>query len=46
MPEVRARLDASGWTPRLMSPEEFAAYTVSEKERWGRIIRRANITLE
>ena len=46
MPEVRARLDASGWTPKLMSPEEFAAFTVSEKERWGKIIRRANITLE
>ncbi|MBV8391804.1 MAG: tripartite tricarboxylate transporter substrate binding protein [Alphaproteobacteria bacterium] len=46
IPEVRERLDSSGWTPRLMSPEEFAAYTVSEKERWGNIIRRANIKLE
>jgi tripartite-type tricarboxylate transporter receptor subunit TctC len=46
MPEIKARLDASGWTPKLMSPEEFAAYTVSEKERWGKIIHRAKITLE
>jgi tripartite-type tricarboxylate transporter receptor subunit TctC len=46
MPEVRARLDEAGWTPKLMAPEEFAAFTVSEKERWGNIIRRANIRLE
>jgi hypothetical protein len=29
-----------------MSPDEFAAFTVSEKERWGKIIRQANIRLE
>ncbi len=44
--EVKVRLDASGWSPRLMSPEEFAAFTVSEKERWGKIIKRANISVE
>jgi tripartite-type tricarboxylate transporter receptor subunit TctC len=46
MPEVRVRLDEAGWSPKLMAPEEFAAFTVSEKERWGNIIRRANIRLE
>ncbi len=46
MPDVRARLDEAGWTPKLMAPEEFAAFTVSEKERWGNIIRRANMRLE
>jgi tripartite-type tricarboxylate transporter receptor subunit TctC len=46
IPEMKARLDEAGWTPKLMSPEEFAAFTVSEKERWGNIIRRANIRLE
>jgi tripartite-type tricarboxylate transporter receptor subunit TctC len=45
-PEVKVRLEASGWTPRLMSPEAFAAFTVSERERWGKIIHRANITVE
>jgi hypothetical protein len=35
-----------GSTPKLMSPDEFAAFTVSEKERWGKIIRQANIRLE
>jgi len=29
-----------------MSPEEFATFTRSEKDRWGDIIRRANIKLE
>jgi len=45
-PEMKARLDEAGWSPKLMAPEEFAAFTVSEKERWGNIIRRANIRLE
>jgi tripartite-type tricarboxylate transporter receptor subunit TctC len=45
-PEMKARLDEAGWSPKLMSPEQFAAFTVSEKERWGNIIRRANIRLE
>ena len=46
MPDVLARLDSMGVTPKLMSPEEFAAFTRSEKERWGKIIRRANIKVE
>jgi tripartite-type tricarboxylate transporter receptor subunit TctC len=46
VPETRMRLDQAGLTPKLMSPEEFAAFGVSEKERWGGIIRRANIKLE
>jgi tripartite-type tricarboxylate transporter receptor subunit TctC len=46
LPEVRVRLDQAGWSPKLMSPDEFSAFTRSEKERWGAIIRRANIKLE
>ncbi len=46
MPEVLARLEAMGGAPKLMSPEEFAAFTRSEKERWGKIIRRANMKVE
>lgn len=44
--EVLERLAALGGAPRLMSPEDFAAFTRSEKERWGQIIRRANIKAE
>ncbi|MDI1288233.1 MAG: tripartite tricarboxylate transporter substrate binding protein [Reyranella sp.] len=46
MPDVLARLDAMGATPKLMSPDDFAAFTRSEKERWGEIIHRANIKVE
>jgi len=45
-PAVMERLEAMGTGPKLMSPEEFAAFTRSEKERWGKIIQRANIRLE
>ena len=46
MPETAARLEAMGAVPRLMSPDEFAAFGRAEKERWGNIIRRANIKVE
>src|SRR4029079_19632691 len=43
--KVLVRLESMGGWPKLMSPEEFTAFTLSEKERWGSIIRRANIRL-
>jgi tripartite-type tricarboxylate transporter receptor subunit TctC len=46
LPEVLERLAAIGNVPKLMSPAEFTAFTASEKERWGKIIHRANIKLE
>ena len=44
--DVLARLESIGTVPKLMSPDEFAAFTRSEKERWGKIIHRANIKVE
>ncbi len=46
MPEVIERLAALGGTPKLMRPAEFAAFAGAEKQRWGQIIRRANIKVE
>ena len=46
MPEVVERLTALGGTPKLMPPAEFAAFASAEKDRWGQIIRRANIKVE
>ncbi|WP_421997596.1 Bug family tripartite tricarboxylate transporter substrate binding protein [Reyranella sp.] len=46
LPEVLERLASIGGVPKLMSQAEFAAFTASEKERWGKIINRANIRLE
>ncbi|SJZ34460.1 Tripartite-type tricarboxylate transporter, receptor component TctC [Enhydrobacter aerosaccus] len=46
IPEVLERLESMGGAPKLMDPDAFAAFTRSEKERWGSIIHRANIKLE
>ena len=46
MPEVLERLKTIGGVPKLMTPDEFGAFTRSEKERWGRIIQKANIKVE
>jgi tripartite-type tricarboxylate transporter receptor subunit TctC len=45
-PETLAKLEGLGGAPKLMSPEAFSAFGRSEKDRWGEIIRRANIRLE
>ena len=45
-PAVGARLETLSGRPKLTSPEEFAAFTRAEKERWGKIIHRANIKVE
>jgi tripartite-type tricarboxylate transporter receptor subunit TctC len=46
MPEVLARLANIGGVPKLLTPAEFDTFTRSEKERWGKIIQRANIKVE
>ena len=46
LPEVKARLATIGDAPRLLTPAEFTAFTVSERERWGKIIRQADIKVE
>ena len=43
---VRRRYLAQGTLLPLGSPEEFAAHIAAERERWGEIIRKANIRLE
>ena len=45
-PAIRARLAAVGTTPILFTPEEFGSYVVSEIEKWGKVIRTANIKAE
>jgi tripartite-type tricarboxylate transporter receptor subunit TctC len=42
-PELRARLDNEGAIPAAGSPEEFAAFIVSEIARWGAVLKRAGI---
>ena len=45
-PQVLARFESLGGPPTTSSPEEFAAFTRAEIERWGRIIKSANIKLD
>lgn len=44
--QVVARLEQLGGRAVTSSPEEFAAFTRAEMERWGRIIKSANIKLD
>jgi tripartite-type tricarboxylate transporter receptor subunit TctC len=45
-PEVREQLRAGGSYAAADTPEEFAAFVRSEKEKWGRLSREAGITAQ
>ena len=45
-PELRERFMALGLEPTANSPEEMAAYLKKEQQRYGDIIRAANIKIE
>lgn len=46
-PQLQARFESLGGPPvNSSSPDEFAAFTRQEIDRWGRIIRRAQIRLD
>ena len=44
--QVLARFEGLGGPPITSTPEEFGAFTRSEIERWGKIIKSANIRLD
>lgn len=46
LPEVRKKLIDLGLEPIGNSPSEFAAIVASDHEKWGRVIRNANIKLD
>ena len=45
-PEIRQRLAPQGTLLPLGSPAEFAAFIVTERQRWSAVIRKAGIRLE
>jgi tripartite-type tricarboxylate transporter receptor subunit TctC len=45
-PKAVARLAAVGGEPTPMSPAEFGKFMADETEKWGRVIRAANIKAE
>jgi tripartite-type tricarboxylate transporter receptor subunit TctC len=44
--KVKERLAELGGIPMPMSPDEFARFISAETEKWGKVIRAANIKLE
>jgi tripartite-type tricarboxylate transporter receptor subunit TctC len=44
-PVVTDRLDKLNISYRQNTPDEFRAFVASEMERWGRIVKEANIKL-
>jgi len=46
MPELRERLAAIGLEPVGSTPAEFAAIVRNDYEKWGKVIRDANIKLD
>ncbi len=43
---VREKAEAAGLQPRGGAPAEFAAFIEAESQKWARVIRAANITVE
>jgi tripartite-type tricarboxylate transporter receptor subunit TctC len=44
-PNVRRRMAGAGADPAASSPADFAAFVRSEREKWGRVVRQARITV-
>jgi tripartite-type tricarboxylate transporter receptor subunit TctC len=45
-PKMKARLADFGGTPLVVSPADFAKLIAEETEKWGKVIRAANIKAE
>lgn len=45
-PAVRAKMAENGYTPTDLSPQEFASFIRTENERWGAVVKAANIQVE
>lgn len=43
-PEMGARLASQGTEPFLSTPAEFTALLATETEKWGRVLREANVS--
>jgi tripartite-type tricarboxylate transporter receptor subunit TctC len=45
-PQMKARLADLGGTPMPMTPADFGNFIANETEKWGKVIRAANIKVE
>jgi tripartite-type tricarboxylate transporter receptor subunit TctC len=41
--DIKAQLGELGSTPMLLSPSEFRSLLAAETEKWGKVLRAANI---
>ena len=46
MPEIRNQFESTGSVIGGNTPDQFQAFTLAEFERWGKVIRQANIRIE
>ncbi len=44
-PEVKERFEALNIDSRKNTPEEFRAFVKEQTERWGKVVKEANIKL-
>ncbi len=45
-PAIKARIAKLGSVPMTMAPADFAKFIADETEKWGKVIRAANIKPE
>jgi len=45
-PDVKQRLDATGFEAIGSTPEEAAAFVRSERDKWTKVVRTANIKVD
>ncbi len=45
-PDVKGRLDATGFEPIGTAPEQFGAYIRSEIEKWAKVVKNAGVRVE
>jgi tripartite-type tricarboxylate transporter receptor subunit TctC len=45
-PKIRAQLAELGAAPMVQTPSEFGAHVAAETEKWGKVVRAANIKPE
>jgi len=45
-PKIKARLADLGGSPMPMTPSDFGKFIADETEKWGKVIRAANIKAE
>ena len=43
---MREQLSAQGWQVTGGTPEQFAAFTQAELDRWAKVVKAANVRIE